>query len=110
MNTPVTIPLRKLPIGIQSFEKLLIDEHDKLVWRLLVHRRNPCFPGGNAAEDQFRFTGDGRNRSALHFAERGPCQCGQSHSYDLSEWLPDYLCNNQKLIFDSVSFCVLCGE
>lgn len=32
MNTPVTIPLRKLPIGIQSFEKLLIDEYDKLVW------------------------------------------------------------------------------
>mgnify|MGYP006908174476 FL=1 len=70
MNTPVTLPLRKLPIGIQSFETLLIDEYDKLVWRLLVHRRNPCFPGGNAAEDQFRFTGDGRNRSALHFAER----------------------------------------
>lgn len=43
MNTPVTIPLRKLPIGIQSFEKLLIDEYDKLVWRLLVHRRNPAF-------------------------------------------------------------------
>ncbi len=70
MITPVTIPLRKLPIGIQSFEKLLIDEYDKPVWRLLVHRWNPCFPGGNAAEDQFRFTGDGRNRGALHFAER----------------------------------------
>lgn len=70
MNTPVTIPLRKLPIGIQSFEKLLIDEYDKPVWGLLVHRWNPCFPGGNAAEDQFRFTEDGRNRGALHFAER----------------------------------------
>ena len=47
MDTPINAPLRKLPIGIQSFEKLrsenfLYVDKTALIYRL-AQAGNPCF-------------------------------------------------------------------